>query len=102
MADKGMAQNLTLEDPLLLGVYRHDGVYLPDTQNDWRPFYGDTPLQTIEFSKSGTYYLVVSHDRYLDGGTFEISLYDMGGTNQHWTEIDADNLTYEPGHFDGT
>ena len=55
---------LTLEDPFLLGVYNENGIYLPGTQNDagWA---GDTPKHTLSFNKSGTYFLVASHDRFL-------------------------------------
>ena len=89
---------LTLEDPFLLGVYREDGEYLPGTRNDagWA---GDTPRHTLSFSESGTYFLAASHDRFLEGGTFEISIYDLGTGNEHCTNVNVDDLTYEPGHF---
>ena len=35
----------------------------------------------------------------LGGGTFEISIYDMGTGNQHCTNVNVDDMTYEPGHF---
>ncbi len=43
--------------------------------------------------------LAAAHDRRLDGGTFEISLYDTGTGNQHCTNVNVDDLACEPGHF---
>ena len=89
---------LTLVDPALIGIYREDGVYLPGSRN-YDGWLASTTRHTISVSKSGTYYLAAGHDRWEDGGTFQISLFDMGPENQHCTKRDVDDLTYEPGHF---
>ena len=89
---------LTLVDPALIGIYREDGVYLPGSRN-YDGWLASTTRHTISVSRSGTYYLAAGHDRWEDGGTFQISLFDMGPVNQHCTKLDVDNLTYEPGHF---
>ena len=89
---------LTLVDPFLIGIYRADGVYLPGSRND-DGWLASTTRHTISVSRSGTYYLAATHDQWDDGGTFEISLYDMGGVGRHCTKLNVDDLTYEPGYF---
>ena len=90
---------LTLVDPV---PHRHlpRGRRLPPRQPELRRLARQhTVRHTISVSRSGTYYLAAGHDRWEDGGTFQISLFDMGPVNQHCTKLDVDNLTYEPGHF---
>ena len=89
---------LTLVDPALIGIYREDGVYLPGSRN-YDGWLASTTRHTISVNKNGTYYLAAGHDRWENGGTFEISIYDMGTGNQHCTNVNVDDLTYEPGHF---
>ena len=91
---------LTLVDPALTGIHREDGVYLPGSRN-YDGWLASTVRHTISVSRTGTYFLAAGHDRWEGGGTFEISLFDMGGVNQHCTKLDVDNLTYEPGYFAG-
>ena len=83
---------LTLEDPYLIGIYRDDGVYLPGSQKDGGRL-GDTTRHIVTVSRSGTYYLAASHDRWLCGETFEISLHDLGGVGLNCTWLGVDELT---------
>ena len=84
--------------PALIGIHRDDGVFLQGSSND-DGWLGSTTRHSVSVCRSGTYYLAAGHDRWLEGGTFEISLFDMGPVNQHCTVPDVDNLTYRPGHF---
>ena len=99
VSEPGFSEDLTLVDPYLIGVYRDDGVFLPGTPNDNGRNDGRNPRHTLSFNKTGTYYIAATHSRWLDGGTFEISLYDMGTGNQTCTNVNVDDLTYEPGIF---
>ena len=93
------AEGLTLTDPYLNGVYRDDGVYLPGTTN--RDGGVDlSALHTIRFNKTATYYIAVSHGWYDEGGTFDLSVINLGTRTKTCTEVDVDNLTYKPGTFD--
>ena len=93
------AEGLTLTDPYLNGVYRDDGVYLPGTTN--RDGGVDlSALHTIRFNKTGAYYIAVSHGWYDEGGTFDLSVINLGARTKTCTEVDVDNLTYKPGTFD--
>ena len=93
------AEGLTLTDPYLRGVYRDDGVYLPGTTN--RDGGADlSALHTIRFNRTGTYYIAVSHGWYDEGGTFDLSVHNLGARTKTCTEVDVDNLTYKPGTFD--
>ena len=93
------AEELTLSDPYLNGVYRADGVYLPGTTNDDGGM-GRSALHTIRFNKTATYYIAVSHAWYDVGGTFDLSVINLGTRTTTCTEVDVDNLTYKPGTFD--
>ena len=95
VADEDLARNLTLEDPFL------EGVYLPGTWNDAGRGDNRSPRHTLRFNRGGTYYIAVTHDRYLGGGSFELSLHDLGTATRYCTEVDVDNLTYQPGPYDG-
>ena len=93
------AEGLTLTDPYLRGVYRDDGVYLPGTTN--RDGGTDlSALHTIRFNRTGAYYIAVSHGWYDEGGTFDLSVINLGTRTKTCTEVDVDNLTYKPGTFD--
>ena len=92
-------EGLTLTDPYLHGVIRDDGVWLPGTNNDD----GGTDLSalhTLRFNRTGAYYIAVGHAWYDTGGIFDLSVIDLGTVTKTCSEIDVDNLTYEPGHFD--
>ena len=95
-----VADDLTLYDPYLNGVHRADGVYLPGTWNDDGGV-DNSARHTIRFNKTGTYYLAVTHGSYDNGGTFDVSLINLGKHTKTCTEVDVDNLTYEPGLHDG-
>ena len=80
VAEEGFAENLTLEDPSLEGVYRSDGKHLCDTSDDGGRGDGRWPRHTLRFNKTGTLYISVPHDwnNYAGGGAFELSLIDLG------------------------
>ena len=92
-------EGLTLSDLYLHGVIRDDGVWLPGTNNDD----GGThlsALHTLRFNRTGAYYIAVGHAWYDKGGIFDLSVIDLGTVTRTCSEIDVDNLTYTPGHFD--
>ena len=101
VADEGLGQALTPKDPFLEGVYRRDGVYLPGAWNDAGRGDNRSHRHTLRFNRSGTCCIAVTHDRRLDGGNFELSLHDLGTATRYCTEVDVDNLTYQPGTYDG-
>ena len=57
-------------------------------------------VHTIRFNKTGAYYIAVSHGWYDEGGTFDLSVINLGTRTTTCTEVDVDNLTYKPGTFD--
>ena len=92
MAEEGFADGLTLEDPALEGIYQEDGYYLyGSTSEDGR---GDnrTARHTVRMNKTGTYFISVGHDygRFEGGGTFELSLIDLGTWTNQCTDIWVD------------
>ena len=77
------AEELTLHDPLIHGVYTALGNYMPNTQEE----YGGSGLGAVKLvtiDQTGTVYIAVSHAWYGDddenegGGTFDLSLIDLG------------------------
>ena len=77
------AQELTLHDPLIHGVYTDLGNYMPNTQEE----YGGSGLgavKVVTIDQTSTVYIAVSHAWYGDddenegGGTFDLSLIDLG------------------------
>ena len=79
-------QELTLSDPLLRGLYNSNGDYIEDTENDDGGSNLDA-LKTVRPSVGGTYYLGVSHGWYNDGGTFDLSVIDLGTVTRTCTNI---------------
>ena len=77
------AQELTLSDPLLHGVYTDLGNYMPDTQEEYGGV-GLGAVKLVTIDQTGTVYIAVSHAWYGDddenegGGTFDLSLIDLG------------------------
>ena len=71
------AQELTLSDPLIHGVYTDLGNYMPNTQEE----YGGSGLgavKVVTIDQTGTVYIAVSHAWYDEGGAFDLSLIDLG------------------------
>ena len=77
------AQELTLSDPLIHGVYTDLGNYMPDTQEEYGGV-GLGAVKLVTIDQTGTVYIAVSHAWYGDddenegGGTFDLSLIDLG------------------------
>ena len=77
------AQELTLSDPLIHGVYTDLGNYMPNTQEEYGGI-GLGAVKLVTIDQTGTVYIAVSHAWYGDddqnegGGTFDLSLIDLG------------------------
>ena len=77
------AQELTLHDPLIHGVYTDLGNYMPNTQEEYGGV-GLGAIKLVTIDQTGTVYIAVSHAWYGDddenegGGTFDLSLIDLG------------------------
>ena len=92
MVEEGFAQGLTLEDPRLEGVYTDGGTFLRATRNDDGRGDNRTPRHTVRLNRSGRYYISVTHDwnRFEGGGTFDLSLIDLGTATRQCTEVNVD------------
>ena len=103
------SQELTLRDPLIHGVYTDLGNYMPDTQEE----YGGSGLGAVKLvtiDQTGTVYIAVSHAWYGDddenegGGTFDLSLIELGPATQSCTSMDPSvtdawaSITYRRHH----
>ena len=103
------AQELTLSDPLIHGVYTDLGNYMPNTQEE----YGGSGLGAVKLvtiDQTGTVYIAVSHAWYGDddenegGGAFDLSLIDLGPATQSCTRMDPSvtdawaSITYRRHH----
>ena len=103
------SQELTLRDPLIHGVYTDLGNYMPDTQEE----YGGSGLGAVKLvtiDQTGTVYIAVSHAWYGDddenegGGTFDLSLIELGPATQSCTGMDPSvtdawaSITYRRHH----
>ena len=77
------SQELTLDDPLIHGVYTDLGNYMPNTQEEYGGV-GLGAVKLVTIDQTGTVYIAVSHAWYGDddenegGGTFDLSLIDLG------------------------
>ena len=78
-----LSQELTLHDPLIHGVYTDLGNYMPNTQEEYGGV-GLGAVKLVTIDQTGTVYIAVSHAWYGDddenegGGTFDLSLIDLG------------------------
>ena len=71
------AQELTLHDPLIHGVYTDLGNYMPNTQEEYGGV-GLGAVKLVTIDQTGTVYIAVSHAWYDEGGAFDLSLIDLG------------------------
>ena len=77
------AEELTLDDPLIHGVYTDLGNYMPNTQEEYGGV-GLGAVKLVTIDQTGTVYIAVSHAWYGDddenegGDTFDLSLIDLG------------------------
>ena len=89
LSDEGLAEGLTLEDPSLWGIYDADGYFVWGTDSDDGRGDNRTPRHTMKFRNGGTFYISVSHDlhEFHGGGTFELSLIDLGRATTTCTDV---------------
>ena len=73
-------ETLTLLYPALRGVYRSDGTHIFDTYEN-AGGQGTTAIGNVKLDTTGTYYLAAGLYRFENGGTFRMSLDDLGTTD---------------------
>ena len=73
-------ETLTLRYPALRGVYRSDGTHIMNTYEnaDGR---GTTAISNVKLDTTATYYIAAGLYRFENGGTFRMTLTDLGTTN---------------------
>ena len=71
---------LTLQYPALRGVYRSDGTDIFDTYEN-ADGQGTTAIGNVKLDTTGTYYIAAGLYRFENGGTFRMSLTDLGTAN---------------------
>ena len=97
MVEKGYAEGLSLEDPSLKGIYNRRGNYLQGSRMDDGGGDGRTTRHTVRLDRSGTFFIAVTHqwNLYEGGGTFELSLTDLGTETHHCTDCGIAGLARE-------
>ena len=73
-------ETLTLLYPAVRGVYRSDGTLIWGT-NENAGGTGATAITNVKLDKTGTYYVAAGLYRFENGGTFRMSLIDLGATD---------------------
>ena len=73
-------ETLTLQYPALRGVYRSDGTLITGT-NENAGGLGTTAISNVKLDTTGTYYIAAGLYRFENGGTFRMSLTDLGTTD---------------------
>ena len=73
-------ETLTLQYPALRGVYRSDGTLITGT-NENAGGLGTTAIGNVKLDTTGTYYIAAGLYRFENGGTFRMSLTDLGTTD---------------------
>ena len=73
-------ETLTLLYPAVRGVYRNDGTHIMNTYEnaDGR---GTTAISNVKLDTTATYYIAAGLYRFENGGTFRMSLTDLGTTD---------------------
>ena len=73
-------ETLTLQYPAVRGVYRSDGTHIMNTYEnaDGR---GTTAIGNVKLDTTATYYIAAGLYRFENGGTFRMSLTDLGTTD---------------------
>ena len=79
-------QVLTLDDPMLRGVYDAGGVYQEGTEEEYGGW-GLSVIKTVRARSAGTYYIAVTHAWYPGPGTYDLSVTNLGPTTQTCTNI---------------
>ena len=85
--EHGHVEGLTLSDPLLRGVYTERGNYMAGTQDDDSGGHL-AALKTVKIDVTSVVYISVTHGWYNEGGTFDLSLIDLGTVTKTCTDID--------------
>ena len=73
-------ETLTLQYPALRGVYRSDGTLIRGT-NENAGGLGTTAIGNVKLDTTATYYIAAGLYRFENGGTFRMSLTDLGTTD---------------------
>ena len=73
-------ETLTLQYPALRGVYRSDGTLIRGT-NENAGGLGTTAIGNVKLDTTSTYYIAAGLYRFENGGTFRMSLTDLGTTD---------------------
>ena len=73
-------ETLTLQYPALRGVYRSDGTLITGT-NENAGGLGTTAISNVKLDTTATYYIAAGLYRFENGGTFRMSLTDLGTTD---------------------
>ena len=73
-------ETLTLRYPAVRGVYRSDGTLIWGT-NENAGGTGATAITNVKLDTTGTYYVAAGLYRFENGGTFRMSLIDLGTTD---------------------
>ena len=73
-------ETLTLQYPAVRGVYRSDGTHILNTYEN-AGGRGTTAISNVKLDTTGTYYIAAGLYRFENGGTFRMSLTDLGTTD---------------------
>ena len=71
---------LTLQYPAVRGVYRNDGTFIYGTYENSDGL-GTTAISNVKLDTTATYYIAAGLYRFENGGTFRMSLTDLGTTD---------------------
>ena len=70
-------ETLTLQYPAVRGVYRSDGTHILNTYEN-AGGRGTTAISNVKLDTTGTYYIAAGLYRFENGGTFRMTLTDLG------------------------
>ena len=70
-------ETLTLQYPAVRGVYRSDGTHILNTYEN-AGGRGTTAVSNVKLDTTGTYYIAAGLYRFENGGTFRMTLTDLG------------------------
>ena len=74
-------ETLTLLYPAVRGVYRSDGTSIRNTYEN-ADGQGTTAISNVKLDTTGTYYIAAGLYRFENGGTFRMTLTDLGTTDR--------------------
>ena len=73
-------ETLTLQYPAVRGVYRSDGTHILNTYEN-AGGRGATAISNVKLDTTGTYYVAAGLYRFENGGTFRMTLTDLGASD---------------------